>query len=729
MKKIYFLIFIFSFCLAGMAKAEVVLPNIVIKDITISPSTMHVNVIVENIGDPLHYETTKYIYAQDLNTGKKFVRMVSVLDNDGEKSFALDESWYINEDNAEVEENETGIYNIKAWVDDSTMTKEIDISEMTEEDLEIYDIEVNLSEDGTSATIKWKTNIDSGGEVEFSGRDGREDIPIDKEEKNHELLLDDLNPQSKYSYRIVARSSDGQSESPGFKDFTTLGVSSVPLPDLTVNDVFFTPHRPKANEVFNGQLHIILSNLGEAATQSKSGVYVIVSVPGYDITKTYKNIDNIEAKKTADVQFDIRFAKFTKEPLKIEVWLDSNALSSFAGELGNDNLAIDESDETNNTFSKTFALDGGEDEIGTYYDIITIREKEKNIEEGDLDLDMDKVALSSDKIPENYVFASFNYWNRDPNMGIQPEETVYQRVTDKDNSKVSNSAYLYIYKNEQVATDAYNYKTRNNSAPESEISEADKFSPNIYCRGNNESTKDIFAFSCLLRYRNVIVYSSNSSYVNNNKSALSFLKRYYDSIINYDGTKIPPIPNLTEEEITKSIEEMANQGDAQLTSNSPKDSSLYDRLRGKIILKVEDAGKAYYVNPEKQTIHYLGRPDDAFSVMREQGVGITNENLNKIPVSLDSISETGQDSDNDGYTDYVEMESGYNPNGSGKMNVDSSFANSQKGKIFLQVENNGEAWYVNPSDGKRYFLGRPADAFNIMRTLGLGISNGDFGNL
>jgi len=48
-----------------------------------------------------------------------------------------------------------------------------------------------------------------------------------------------------------------------------------------------------------------------------------------------------------------------------------------------------------------------------------------------------------------------------------------------------------------------------------------------------------------------------------------------------------------------------------------------------------------------------------------------------------------------------------------------------KGKILLQVEGNGEAWYVSPVNGERYYLGRPADAFLLMRNLGLGISNQD----
>src|SRR3989338_4728258 len=47
------------------------------------------------------------------------------------------------------------------------------------------------------------------------------------------------------------------------------------------------------------------------------------------------------------------------------------------------------------------------------------------------------------------------------------------------------------------------------------------------------------------------------------------------------------------------------------------------------------------------------------------------------------------------------------------------------GKILLRVQHKGEAWYINPDNGQRYFLGRPQDAFNLMRALGLGISDDD----
>jgi len=56
----------------------------------------------------------------------------------------------------------------------------------------------------------------------------------------------------------------------------------------------------------------------------------------------------------------------------------------------------------------------------------------------------------------------------------------------------------------------------------------------------------------------------------------------------------------------------------------------------------------------------------------------------------------------------------------------SGISDRLSGKILLQVESNGEGWYINPKNLKRYYLGRPDDAFRIMRELSLGISNNDF---
>jgi len=117
-----------------------------------------------------------------------------------------------------------------------------------------------------------------------------------------------------------------------------------------------------------------------------------------------------------------------------------------------------------------------------------------------------------------------------------------------------------------------------------------------------------------------------------------------------------------------------------------KAESLGSKLSGRILLAVQANGEAWYVNPVNQQRYFLGRPSDAFNLMRQLGLGISNKDFNsfngKAPIRL-------------------------------------------SGRILLKVEDLGKAYYVNPLDLKLYFLGRPLDAFNLMRELSLGITNLD----
>lgn len=183
-----------------------------------------------------------------------------------------------------------------------------------------------------------------------------------------------------------------------------------------------------------------------------------------------------------------------------------------------------------------------------------------------------------------------------------------------------------------------------------------------------------------------------------------------------------------------------------LAGQSYAGQNLANRLGGRILLAVEDSGRAWYVDPEDYDRIYLGRPEDAFSLMRDAGIGALDADLAKIvPAELnlaggndsdgDGLSDAGEDalgtdrrekdSDRDGHDDLIELQNGYNPRGAGKLVFDSKTVENFSGKILIQVEGRGEAWYVNPTDKKRYFLGKPKDAFNVMRALGLGIKNID----
>ena len=119
------------------------------------------------------------------------------------------------------------------------------------------------------------------------------------------------------------------------------------------------------------------------------------------------------------------------------------------------------------------------------------------------------------------------------------------------------------------------------------------------------------------------------------------------------------------------------------------------RFSGRIFLQVEGRGEAWYVNPVNLQRYYLERPSDMFAVMRRLGMGISNSNLKKIPTQKNGIG------------------------------VDVSLVNRLRGRILLQVESKGEAWYVSPSDGLRYYLGSPSEALALVRRLGQGIKNID----
>lgn len=214
-----------------------------------------------------------------------------------------------------------------------------------------------------------------------------------------------------------------------------------------------------------------------------------------------------------------------------------------------------------------------------------------------------------------------------------------------------------------------------------------------------------------------------------------------DAGINTENSAAPSAPSSSAP--TSAPANQTSGADALPITNQ----ALYNSVKGKIIIRVESKGEAYYVHPQSKVMYFLGRPADAFRVMRERGIGISNANLNKISIGLSEFSGTDTDkdglpdaledalgtnknvidSDGDGFPDKTEIIKGYSPLvRNALMSVDAKFVSGQKGKIFLQTESRGEAWYVNPADGKRYFLGRPADAFNVMRNLGLGIANNNF---
>ncbi|MCK5416053.1 hypothetical protein KAI92_01345 [Candidatus Parcubacteria bacterium] len=117
------------------------------------------------------------------------------------------------------------------------------------------------------------------------------------------------------------------------------------------------------------------------------------------------------------------------------------------------------------------------------------------------------------------------------------------------------------------------------------------------------------------------------------------------------------------------------------------DVNLSKRLSGRILLQVEEHGEAWYINPKDNKKYYMANGDKAYKIMKYLSVGITNKDLERVK-------------------------------------ADKDFAKKHSGKIFLQVEEHGEAYYIDVNANVHY-LKNGNVAYDIMRNFGLGITNND----
>lgn len=120
-------------------------------------------------------------------------------------------------------------------------------------------------------------------------------------------------------------------------------------------------------------------------------------------------------------------------------------------------------------------------------------------------------------------------------------------------------------------------------------------------------------------------------------------------------------------------------------------TTLATRLSGRILLQVQAKGEAWYVDPVLKTRFYLARGEDAYNVMRSRGLGIA----------------------------HAELES----------YLSTRFPARLSGRILLDVQNHGEAYYVIPEKLTSVYLANGDAALSAMRTLGLGITNADLAKI
>lgn len=139
---------------------------------------------------------------------------------------------------------------------------------------------------------------------------------------------------------------------------------------------------------------------------------------------------------------------------------------------------------------------------------------------------------------------------------------------------------------------------------------------------------------------------------------------------------------------TDSSEVSKTEGTTTVTKTTTT-SDITTRLKGHILLQVESHGEAWYLNPGDSKRYYMKDGATAYEMMRSFGLGISNADLAKLKAG------------------------------------NSDLVTRLKGKIVLQVESHGEAYYIHPTKGTSHYLKNGTEAYRVMRELSLGITNKD----
>ena len=116
-------------------------------------------------------------------------------------------------------------------------------------------------------------------------------------------------------------------------------------------------------------------------------------------------------------------------------------------------------------------------------------------------------------------------------------------------------------------------------------------------------------------------------------------------------------------------------------------SSLSDRMSGRILLQVQSHGEAWYIDPVSKTRFYLGTASDAFQLLRMKGLGIRHAELERYRTTR--------------------------------------FPLRLSGRILLDVDDHGQAYYVIPQSLHIARLGNADETYQVLRQQGLGIINSD----
>ncbi len=524
--------------------------------------------------------------------------------------------------------------------------------------------------------------------------------------------------------------SSGSSTSGGATSGDGSGSSYLGQPDLMISDISFTPTYPKQNEAYIGRLQISVKNIGQGATNNAEGIRVGASLTkangalvNWSGTDSYTYISNLAAGGTSTLALPLNNVLFDTNKITVNVSVDNGAAGF-----------IEESNENNNTFTKKIDIKGCRE----YTPVSPEVEKECLAKGGKIVAGKDVNGCAT---PPQCVVPTITACTQQYSPVCGVDNNTYSNRCVAEKQKKVKVAYEGVCRFMQVT-----YKYRNaywKCYDGTESNEGEEMS----CK-TSETWQKYAQESC-----------KDHCYADGSKCGVNTFKVMNEC--GGEGATTPtsnapaqseplPVPE-TESEVIK-LQRAISQLEQKIVDLEKRlvekiDQKIVNRVKGKILLQTEANGEAWYVDPASENKFYMKDGLAAYDIMSALGLGISNANLEKIPLGIqqniyslkDSDSDgipdnleiaigtdpLKSDTDSDGFDDKTEILAGFKPKGTDKYAYNTKLIDRLKGRIALQVESHGEAWYINPNDGKRYYLGDGNTAYNVMRFLSLGIKNDD----
>jgi len=146
----------------------------------------------------------------------------------------------------------------------------------------------------------------------------------------------------------------------------------------------------------------------------------------------------------------------------------------------------------------------------------------------------------------------------------------------------------------------------------------------------------------------------------------------------------------------------------------------------------------WYIDQVNRVKYHLSDEKTYLTFVKKTAKGIRQKDLDKFALGWKNIiplkdadgdglannfeqaigtNPADKDTDKDKYSDKEEVLKGYDPVGNGRAKFTFSFSNKNKGRLFINVDNKGSIWYINPADAKKYFFGNPAEAWTMIKIL------------